>query len=245
MENEDKATQIPVSKYTVEIRFKPDGSMLDRQGQTANILVDGNNLFDRWSIEGRVNLSTDDNPNIKAFISHKNLGVTSHHPNSSDFFIAQASKFIQCAWSLFCNRPFLRLGVRSTLVASVDDFAATVERYKNKFLRLEDNDLQQIGGEIVDVGFPINFVSGDDCFNIVTGAMKSEQIQLYMKDVDPEYYPRVGLFLDLDYFCTKFEGRIKQQTICDYVSSGVAKAYEVLNTIHGWVSGVDDDAKTG
>ena len=73
MGNEDKTTQIAVSRHIVEIRFKPDGSMLDRQGQIANSLVDGNNLFDRWSIEGRVNLRADDNPNIRGFISHKNV----------------------------------------------------------------------------------------------------------------------------------------------------------------------------
>jgi hypothetical protein len=244
VENEDKATQIAVSKHIVEIRFKPDGNMIDRKGYIANFLVDGNNLFDRWSIEDRVNLRADDNPNIKAFISHKNVGVTSHHPNNSDLFIAEASKFIHSAWSLFGDRPLLRLGVRSTLVVPVGDFAATVERYKDKFLKLDNSDLQQLGGEIIDVGFPIHFVSGDDCFNIMTGPMKSEQIQMFMKEVDSKYYPSVGIFLDLDYSRTKFSGRMKQQAVCDYISSGVAKAYDILNTIQNWVSGADDGAKT-
>jgi len=238
--NVDKATQVTISKHIVEIRFKPDGTMLDRQGQTANILVNGDNLFNQWSIAGRVNLSTDDNPNIKAFISHRNVGITSYHPNDSDFFVMEASKFIQSAWSLFSNMPLLRLGVRSTLLVSVEDFDETVERYRNKFLKLDSDDFQQLGGEMVDLGFPIKFVSGDDCFNIMTGPMKSDQARLYMKEVDPKHFPDVGMFLDVDYFRTEFK-RMKQQAICDYINSGVKKAYNILNTLQNWVSGADDD----
>jgi hypothetical protein len=94
-----------ISKHTAELRFKADGTILDRKGQIASTLVDGSSLFDHWSIADRVELRVDENPNIKAFISHKNLGVASWHPNTSELFKEQVSKFIQSAWVFFYNRP--------------------------------------------------------------------------------------------------------------------------------------------
>jgi len=224
-----------ISRHVVEIRFKPDGRLLDRRGQIGEVLVDGDNIFETWAIANRIDLTSKDNSHIRAFFSHRNLGLTSFHPNDIEFFKEQTGKFIRSAWNELNNRPIHRVGIRSTFLIEIEDFDEAVKGYIRKFLNLDDDDLKQIGGQLVDVGFPLHFSDGDNRFNVSTGPMKARQAQQYISEISADNFPDVSLYLDFDYFSTAFGPSTKLQFLLEFVNTGTTKAHKMLDTICDWV----------
>jgi len=216
------------AKHLVEVRFKPNARILDKRGELAEAL--STPLFNYWNIStNRIDFLSKDNKTIQAFFSYKNLGLLASHPNETAYFIDEAKAFIKNAWTHFPADKISRIGVRSTYIVPVKDFTKAFEAYKEKFLKLSAEELKKFDGDLVDVGFPLNFVSGEDFFNVVTGPMeKGQSQQFFGADED---LPQAAIYIDVDYFRRDISSDLKQRNILEFIDTGVNKAKSIADTI--------------
>lgn len=222
-----------LSKHLVEIRFTPNAPILDKRGETAEAL--SSTLFNYWSIStNRIDFASKDKESIQAFLSYKNLGLLSSYPNEASYFLDEAKNFIKTAWTHFPADKIKRIGVRSTYIIQTQNFTKTFDAYKEKFLKLTDSDIKKFGGDLVDVGFPLNFVSGEDYFNVITGPMEKEQLKQFFGDIDD--LPDSAIYIDVDYFRKDFSSEMKQRNVLEFIESGVNKAKSIADIISSLVN---------
>lgn len=219
-----------ISKHIIEIRFRPDARFLDRRGAIASSLSFSSRLFKHWNISpNRIDFTSENNPHVRAFFSYRNLGLVSVSPNETAFFVESAESFVKSAWSDLPNTEFSRIGVRSMLLVETDNFEEAVDAYLKHFLKLTDEDLKEFGGNLIDVGIPINFADDKGThFNVVTGPMEREQAKQRLGELE---LPPVGFFVDVDYFRKNFSPDIKQKNVLDLLKDGVEKAKLVTTLI--------------
>ncbi len=221
-----------ISKHIVEIRFKPNASILDKRGHIAESLL--GTRFDSWEIgPNRINLKNKDCKEIAGFFSVKNMGFSSAHPRSLKDFIDEAKDFIKGAWGFRGTSEITRIGVRSRFLTEVSDFKEAFVAYRDCFLKLGGEEIKKFGGELKDVGFPMTFKMGDRSFNITTGAMEKKQALEYYGD--EEGVPEASNYVEVDYFKTAFRGEYKQRDALRFIEVGTKKAEEINKLISGWV----------
>ncbi|MEX1014383.1 MAG: hypothetical protein WDZ80_04450 [Candidatus Paceibacterota bacterium] len=222
-----------LSKHLVEIRYTPNARILDKRGETAESLSSA--LLNYWNIStNRIDFLSKDNESVRAFFSYKNLGFLSSYPNETDYFIEESKNLIKSAWTHFPADKIRRIGVRSTYAIPVKDFTIAFETYKDKFLKLSDADIKQFGGDLVDIGFPLNFVSGENFFNIVTGPMEKEQLKQFFGDIDD--LPDSAIYIDVDYFRKDFSSEMRQRNVLEFIENGVKRAKSISDTISSLVA---------
>ena len=217
-----------ISEHVVEIRFKPNARVLDKRGEIASTLL--STLLNQWSISSnQILLSSKENLDVKAVFSFKNVSFVSNYPNDSKFFLKNAEAFIKSAWSLFPNNEIVRVGVRTKYLIPTKDFKSTFDSYRKNFLALKDEQIKEIGGTLIDLGFPLNFTDGDNFFNIMTGPMEKAQFGQFLKEQEDIF--ENGVFLDFDYFKQEFSPYTKQKDIIDFLKLGVEKADKACSVI--------------
>lgn len=220
-----------ISKHLVEIRHKPNSRFLDKRGEIAETL--SGSLFDEWNISSnKINFSNKEKEDAGAFISYRNLGLFTDYPNTKDVFVEKAKIFVRSSWNYFEKNKITRVGVRSTYLIETKGFRESFDKYRKKFLALSDDDISQFGGDLVDLGFPLNFSVDEDFFNINTGPMEKSQSKEFI--TGDEELPSVGVFLDVDYFRKEFSPYTTQRNILDFIDKGINKAEEVKTLIAGW-----------
>jgi hypothetical protein len=217
----EKAT----SKHVIEIRFKPDARFLDKRGIVADNLASP--LFKRWNISSnRVDLSSEENQNVRAFFSYRNLGVVSTSPNKTEFFTQTAESFVRAAWQHLPNREFSRVGVRSMFLIEA------VQAYRERFLKLTDEELGEFKGDLIDIGFPLNFACGEDFFNVMTGPMRKEQAAHFFGECD---LPPVGIFVDVDFFRKDLSPHVTPKNIAELLHNGISKGRGIATRLVSWI----------
>ncbi len=222
-----------VSKHLVEVRFKPSAAFLDKRGQIAESMT--GKLFDFWSIsDTRIDFENKDCKHISGFLSFRNAGFSSVYPMTVEYFVENAKDFIQRAWIFFGGtNEVTRIGVRSIFLSEVSDFENTLRAYREHFLKLNDEDVKEFGGQLVDVGFPLNFVEGDKRFNILTGPM--EKAQALTRYGNEEGIPETAIFLDFDYFKGEFGKEFRLKEALNFIEEGTRKAREINGLICKWI----------
>ena len=225
-----------ISNHIIEIRYKPDSRMLDKRGEIAQGLLSA--TFEHWDItNNRIDLSNSKNPNITAFFSFRNLGVASSYPNKISDFLKTAQAFIKSAWNFFPNNTITRIGVRSAFLIETKDFKKAFDGYRNKFLKLSDNDIKEFGGDLIDFAFPLNFMDGENNFNVMTGPMeKGQSIGLFKgeKDIFDS-----GIYVEIDYFRTEFSPHMIVKRAIELLNQGTKKAEELADLISEWINNED------
>lgn len=215
-----------IVNHIFEIRVKPDARFLDKKGSVADQMI--NPKLNHWNISrNRIDFTSSDSPELTAFFSFRKLGVASRAPISTDEFKKTTEEFIKSAWQHFATNTIIRLGVRSIFLTQVSDFKKAFDTYREKFLKLGNSDLNKFGGDLVDLGFPLNFIEGDNFFNISTGPMEDKQ----SKDIFGDKAFKTGLFLDVDYFRKEVSPHIIPKHIVSFVEDGIKKANMVLQQI--------------
>jgi len=221
------------SKHIIEIRYKPNSRFLDRRGEIAELLA--GTFFDQWDISNnRIDFSSKGNENILAFFSFRNFGLFTNYPNTTDFFKEKAKDFIRSAWIHFSADKITRIGIRSTYLIGSKSFENSFDEYRKKFLGLSDEDLKKFDGDLIDIGFPLNFATGEDFFNITTGPMKKSQSKEFL--IDSEELPASGIYMDIDYFKKEFSPHITQKNVLDFADKGIDKAEKIRDLIAGWTA---------
>lgn len=212
----------------LEIRFKPWASILDKRGKIAEAL--SSKRFDRWTIsENTVVFSSSRVRYTQAFFSFTNLGFGITRTRPVEEFNEGAIEFVRKAWQFFLTNEITRIGVRSIFLSEVQGFKETMGRFRNRFLKLSEAEVEKFGGDLVDVGFPLNFSVGDRRFNIMTGAMEKEQaLERYGRG---EELPQAGIYVDVDYFKSKFKRALRQKDVFAFIKSGTAKGQEINKVI--------------
>ncbi len=222
-----------ISKHLVEIKYKPSSRFLDKRGEIADLL--SSTTFDQWNIStNRIDFSSKEQENIGAFISFRNLGVFTNYPNTQDFFVEKAKDFIRSAWTYFPTGSITRVGVRSTYLIEAKDFKSAFDNYRSKFLAITEDELKQFNGDLIDIGFPLNFVVGEDFFNVTTGPMEKSQSKEMV--IDDEKLPKTGIYVDVDYFRKEFSPHTTQKNILDFIDKGIKKADDVSKLIVKWTA---------
>jgi len=221
-----------MTNHIFEIRIKPDARFLDKRGSVADQIVGGE--FNGWNISNnRIDFRSSDQPTLTAFFSFRNLGVASKPPTTTDEFWKTTEKFIKSAWQHFAPNSIIRLGVRSRFLTQAPNFKRAFDTYRKKFLNLSDEDLNKFGGDLVDVGFPLNFIEGNNSFNVMTGPMEDKQ----SKGIFGEEAFKTGVFLDVDFFRKEISPHITQKHVISFVKGGIKKASTVMEQITQWIIG--------
>ena len=219
-------------RHFFEIRFKPSSFILDKRGTLAEILS-RNVPFNHWNIQNsRIDFSGSDKEDISAFFSYSGLGLSASYKTDTEKFLFLSKKFIQAAWPHFPADQILRAGLRTFVYIEQDNFEDTLGRFRKNFLKVSEKKLGEFGGELVDIGFPLNFKSDDSYFNVSTGPMKKDQAKALL---DSEEIYETGIFIDLDYFKKDLKANLKQGELIKFTEEGVQKAMEISETIRKMV----------
>lgn len=224
-----------IQKHILEIRFTPTPSIVDKRGVIAESLV--SELLNGWSIgNNRINFTNKENKNFGAFVSYKNFGFISESPNDTDFFLENSKDFVKKTWNYIPTGKITRIGIRSTYLIEQSNFEKALENLKKEFLNLNSGKLEKFGGELVDVGLPLNFKEGDVKFNINFGVMEKEQSSQFF--IDEESVPDCGVFIDVDYFQDDIFSSVsvKQSNVLQFIDNGLTKSKNVMETILDLIS---------
>ncbi len=224
-----------LQKHILEIRFTPTPSIVDKRGAITESLV--GDLLNGWSIgNNRINFNNKENKNLGAFVSYKNFGFITESPNDTDFFLENVKDFVKKAWNYIPTGRITRIGVRSTYLIEQPQFEKALDNLKQNFLNLNGGKLEKFGGELVDVGLPLNFKEDDIKFNINFGVMEKEQGSQFF--IDEEGVPDCGIFIDVDYFQNDnfSSASLKQSNVLQFIDDGITKSKNVMNAVLALVS---------
>ena len=192
------------SDHTVEIRFTPSPTILDRRGQWAKKLST-NLRLKKWRIGfDRIDLFEDDS-DAKAYITFFNAGLTIQDADDPATFDDLIGLFLRTLSELpdFGTPIHLtRLGVRSRFLTKYDGtFVELRTRFCEKCLRISTAYENAMAGNLVDIGAPINFIDQHGSFNTSAGPMEREQAKFFFqRDAGLFDLLTVGLYFDVDYF---------------------------------------------
>ena len=190
-----------LNEHVFEVRYRPNARVIDNLGAWAHSLCLKLEM-PAWRIQGiRIDVREEDGRN-RVFIAAANCGCVCRDSEAKERFPERAISFFKCldSFSAFDNPLFvLRIGVRSKFATrfdgTFDDLAgACATRYVN----LSSAARSAIGGELVDIGAPLNFRDKLGYFNTSCGPMKPDQLKLYLPGRDE--YPSISLFYDIDYW---------------------------------------------
>jgi hypothetical protein len=221
------------SKHIIEIRYKSNPRFLDRRGEIVEML--SGSLFDQWSIaNNRIDFTSKKNENIAAFFSYRNLGLFSNYPNTTEYFKDKAREFIRAAWSYFLTKKITRIGIMSIYLIESKNFKESFDRYRSSFLGLSDDNLKKFEGDLIDLGFPLNFTVGEDFFNITTGPMEKIQSKEFI--INDEELPDAGIYIDVDYFRKELSPYITQKNVLEFLDKGIEKADKVKSVIQDLIT---------
>ena len=194
-------TEKHINEHILEIRYKPNPKILDHRGEWAELLSTHLGLPE-WRIdENRIDVY-DKETKERVFVGFRNGGFATYLTPTANYFPDKACKFLKYLMDLkdFGDPLFVdRLGVRSKFVTphphGFDDLR---DRYGTRYLVLAQPAKEAIGGELLDVGGPLDFRDKLGNFKIICGPMPKAQMSQFMSA--PGEYPEVGLYFDIDYW---------------------------------------------
>lgn len=219
-----------VSKYILEIKFKPDSRILDKRGEIAESLL--KEQFTDWNIqENRIDFSKKGNEEFGAYFSYRGLGVYSSYPNKLPFFKRNVKDFINSAWEYFESDTILRIGIRGIYLTEADKYQATFDKYKSTLFTVDNTLLEKFGGKLYDFAVPMNFTDGKDYFHVNTGPMYREQSEAIFDKIKD--LPKFGVYVDVDFFKKDFLSIVKKEEVQAFIEKGLKKTEEINDLIQG------------
>ena len=212
-----------------EIRFKPQSKFLDKRGEIAGAVTDP--FLNQWSItENTINFKSDTKKYVGGFFSFKNLGFSGSYPTNNDDFSSFTKNFIKKSWSYIPLADVIRIGLKTKMVTPVSSFNEYFDKFRDKFIALNKNELDNFGGTLVDLAFPLNFADGLNQFNTLSGPVKKAELISSFKTAESEA-PENGIFCEVDYFTTEIRSFLKQKDVLDFVDAGIEKANKVSDEV--------------
>jgi hypothetical protein len=225
-----------ISSFLFEIRFVPSPSILDRKGQIVESLAD--DILSEWSIslDEKIQISSRKLKYFRAVVTVGAIALEYKNCPSLENFLELSKEFLKKSWTVFPFSKIVRMGIRSTYLTEINDFGNTVSAYKGFFLKPSDEEMKKLGGNLIDIGVPLNFSEDDHFFNIVTGPMPKAQMKERMGlDLADEELPEIGMYVDVDYFSKEISSQLKQKDVVTFFENGLKKAEQINNTVQEWV----------
>ncbi len=227
-----------ITEYLVEVRFVPNSKVLDKRGDIAS-QVSLSTDFDHWNIgTNKISFTNSKKEKIYSAFGFKNLGVLSKYPNDQETFLNETKSFIKTCWNFYDSSQTIRIGVKTKYLIEIDSFKKAFDAYRKKFLHINDKDIANFGGDLIDVGFPLNFADGENFFNVTTGPMQKKEFEQFI-DVPEDVFDS-GIYIDVDYFTTEISPNIRQKDLFEFIEKAVGKAETVSENIINLLSESND-----
>jgi len=192
-----------LNEHVVELRFKPDSTILDRRGEIAKQISSSLGFSEWLIIENRVDIYTN-NSQHHAFVGFSNAGYVVSDSATKDEFPDKSAKFLKLLLSPLGigSEPHIeRVGVRSKFITEFKgSFDTLVQHCTKSYLDLRPGALDALGKDVklIDVGAPLNFIDNLGNFNTHCGPMLPGQASQFFRRKSG--FPQVGLYYDIDYF---------------------------------------------
>ncbi len=231
------ATHKELWEYGTEVRYEPLGRFLDLRGSIADALRIGAGLA-FWSItENRIDFRvTEESHRETAFVSYRNLGYAVINPDSPTYFSDRAAKFFRELLKVpgYVLTPIQRFGFR---IRSVSPFSGEYDALRKKVIQVisPPNELTTlIKGSLIDVGFTYEFTRGDVGVKAVIGPLAEKEMRQHFRSEyfsDEDLFPKVGLFLDTDYFKAN-PGNLKEGDVADFLKTVSKERQELTQSVN-------------
>jgi hypothetical protein len=211
-----------LSRHILEIRNDPYFNFLDKKGSIADKIKGISQFeFNYWKYTDNSVDFFDSKNKVKIFVSLNNFGVVVENPKSQLSFFDNAKLILQILLDdeNFGDRDIIRIGCRSLyLIDNGDNFANLKEKYLEKAISINPSLLNIFGGDLVDIGMPINFEDKKlkIKYNIVSGPMQRKQMNQFFDDnniYSDSLFPENALYFETDYFSIERKRRNKNELI--------------------------------
>jgi len=209
-----------MSEQLLEIRYRPNPRVIDFRGTWAQQISEYMNLSEWRIIQDRIDVN--DKPElIRAFVGFRNAGLIVRNATTDNYFSDQARKLFRFLFESYKDDFGVkihveRFGVRSKTIVPFDgDMRELVKRYSSKYMQLTPGAALSIGAEIVDIGGPVNFKDEFGTFNTTSGPVTQAEGErlLTFKELKDSSYPKVGLYVDVDYWRTPHDFYSKSEVL--------------------------------
>ena len=224
-----------ISENIIEIRYKPIPEILDYRGGLATAISHHMSL-PHWKIDqNRVDVH-DKEERLRVFASFANAGIVLRNADG-DEFVQLANQYLRF---LLKRRPYqdrtliTRIGCKTRIgYISPLGFEDLFLKYSS-VIHISDAYKEIINGEIVDVGFPINFRTEIGNLDSAGGPMAKEQLKKFFSFVEEDKLPESALYVEFDYW-NKPEKEMSSNQIAslaiDYANENWKKAERIKELI--------------
>ena len=190
-----------MNEFVFEVRYKPNPKVLDLRGTWAELISEHMGLSEWRIVENRIDIYDKDSDN-RSFVGFKNCGFISRDVPTSNYFPDKTIKFFKFVMNFdgFTNPLFVqRVGVRlKTYTQYLKGFDSLRDRYAERYIKISEDAKNILGGKLVDIGGPLNFVDKHENFNTSSGTILSEQAHEFLNRQD--VIPEMGFYFDIDYW---------------------------------------------
>lgn len=206
--------KIMVTEHILEIRHGAVGSFLDVRGFVADY-IRNDGFLPHWKIDTNVVSFRDRSDTVEkegAFAGYKSFGYFTYNPPTKNYFQDRAFSFTKL---LLKNQDYsipniTRFGCRTKVFIPCEkDFEFLNKTLNEKFISSSLRDI--VSHNETDLQIVLEFNEKGFHSRIVLGPMHKDEIKSQM-NFDSEYFSKIGLFLDLDYFRTENIDNSKIQT---------------------------------
>jgi hypothetical protein len=192
-----------INEQLVEIRYKPNPTILDYRGSWVEAISNHMQLTE-WKIDINRIDSFDKQNTQHVFVSFKNAGSTFQDTKTKNYLSDKTNKFLKF---LFEQPAFgkelhiFRIGVRGRFASTFDGkYDDLLQLFQSNYFTLSGPALEAFNAEVKDIGLPINYTTDHGNINSVIGPMPKAQLEKNFSQNNREPFPESSLYVDLDYW---------------------------------------------
>lgn len=211
-------------RYTLEIKYDPNPTFLDKRGVVASRVA--GIKFPDWKIgKDFIVFSNQSKKKSEGLISYERLVYNT--AEGRDVFIEDTSEFIKSSWEYLQVNQIKRIGIRTTIVNDGFVFSESFKKLQKVFY--SDYDFSKIfNGDLIDLAIPVNFLKGDEYCNVIIGPVKEDENK---KEFFDEPLSEPGILVDVDYFINDIPTGLRQKDLIIFVKKAVEESEEINSKV--------------
>ena len=192
-------SKLKLLKAIWEIRYEPAATLFDNRGRIADKWYQSNG-FEDWVV-GRNQVTLTNRANtINFHVEFRKMHLEIEGLGLKEF--CQTASIIT-GWTskVLKIKKIDRIGFRNYLIIERDSFEKTRERLIDRLFKLNEDDWNAFGGEVVDVGFPLTLDYGETKANFRMGPMQKKQYDSILRaDEVKDLVPESSFLIDFDMY---------------------------------------------